>query len=253
MKINLQSKNKAFTLIEYMVAITIGLILIAGFATFFVGMKQSTVSQDAITEVQENGRFAMYFLANDLQKAGYTNIEDKAFYLTPFDHIVFDGTASQTADGGGADANDVIKISYEGTQDCVGGNFAAGTMITNSFYVDDNDNLVCQGMSATEPLISNVESFHLQYGVDTDNNGSPNKFIKANQVSANSEASKVVSVKVLLLVRSETNIHRAPKSQSFDIFDEGATTAVSDRKLRKIFTTTVMIPNKVNIYPTIGS
>lgn len=253
MKRSIELKNKGFTLIEYMVAITIGLILIAGFATFFVGMKQSTLSQDAITEVQENGRFAMYFLANDIQKAGYTDIEDKNFYLTPFDHIVFDGSAHQTADGGGADANDTIKITYEGTEDCVGNTFAAGTMIENSYYVDGNNNLVCQGMSNTEPLVSNVESFHLQYGVDTDNDGSSNKFIKASQVSANSEAPKVVSVKVLLLVRSETNIHRANKSQSFDIFDEGTTTAVSDRKLRKLFTTTVMIPNKVNIYPTIGS
>lgn len=242
-------KVKAYTLIEYMVAITIGLILLAGLATFFIGMKQSTQSQNGISELQENGRFALYFLTNDIQRAGYTDVEASNFFLSPSNHIVFDGTANQTADGGNADTSDAIRISYEGVTDCLGVDVNGGApgTVTNSYYIA-NGSLMCQGSAGTQPLIDNVDSMQILYGVDTDNDSSPNKLINATALSANGEADRVVSVKIALLLRSETDVHKTATSQSFQLLNQGTTTAVSDRKLRKIFTTTILIPNKVNIF-----
>ena len=57
----MNTKNQGFTLVEYMVGITVGLILLAGISSFFIGMKQSTVAQNGISEIQENGRFALHF------------------------------------------------------------------------------------------------------------------------------------------------------------------------------------------------
>lgn len=246
----LNKNTKGFTLIEYMVGITIGLILIAGIGTFFVGMKQSTVTQNGISEVQENGRFAMYFLSNDIQQSGYLDVEAKNFLITPFEHIAFDGHAKQTADGGDADTSDTIRISFEGDTDCLGAAVAGG-VVSNSYFVDNGDLRCTGGSGATETLISNVDSFQVLYGVDRDNNGSSDELIDATDLAANGEADIVVLVKIALLISSDTNVHSAAKSQSFTMLDEGTTTAVSDRKLRRIFTTTILIPNKVNVFTVI--
>ena len=190
------------------------------------------------------------FLTNDIQQAGYLDVEARNFLISPEEHIAFDGHAYQTSDGGDADTSDVIRVRFEGDTDCLGAAVAGG-IVTNSYYLDGDD-LRCAGASGgTGTLISNVDSFQLLYGVDRDNNGSPDELIDATDLAANGEADLVVLVKVALLLKSETDVHSAAKAQSYQVLDEGKTTAVSDRKLRRIFTTTILIPNKVNVFTVI--
>lgn len=58
------------SLIEIMVALVIGLILTAGIIQLFVGSKQTYRFQEALSRVQENGRFAIEALNRDLRMAG---------------------------------------------------------------------------------------------------------------------------------------------------------------------------------------
>lgn len=60
-----------FTLVELMVAMTIGLIILAGVAQIFTSSRATYVVQEGLARVQENGRFAMEFIAQDLRMAGY--------------------------------------------------------------------------------------------------------------------------------------------------------------------------------------
>ena len=64
-------RQRGLTLVELMVAIVMGLVLLAGVATVFVANKQTYRVQDALARVQENGRFAMTFLGRDIRQAGY--------------------------------------------------------------------------------------------------------------------------------------------------------------------------------------
>jgi len=59
-------KQKGFTLIEIFVALAIGLVLIGGVLSVFVGMKTTTQETSSIGELQENGRFAVSLLTGDL-------------------------------------------------------------------------------------------------------------------------------------------------------------------------------------------
>lgn len=59
------------SLIELMVAITVSIILLAGVLQIYISSKQSYRVQEASARLQENGRFAMEFLARDVRVAGY--------------------------------------------------------------------------------------------------------------------------------------------------------------------------------------
>lgn len=62
---------RGFTLVELMVAITIGLIILAAVSSIFVSAKRSYNEQDRQAKMQENARFALHFLMYDLRHAGY--------------------------------------------------------------------------------------------------------------------------------------------------------------------------------------
>jgi type IV pilus assembly protein PilW len=60
-----------FSLIEFMIAVTLGLLLILGVTTFFVSTSRSfTEAQKAHRQI-ENGRYAMDLLSADLRHAGF--------------------------------------------------------------------------------------------------------------------------------------------------------------------------------------
>lgn len=61
---------RGLSLIELMVAITLGLLLTAGMIQLFNSSKVTFQTNDAIARVQENGRFALELLKRDLREAG---------------------------------------------------------------------------------------------------------------------------------------------------------------------------------------
>lgn len=63
--------DAGFSLVELMVAMVISLILLAGVIKIYQGSKQAYRVQDNQARLQENGRFAMYFLARDIRMAGF--------------------------------------------------------------------------------------------------------------------------------------------------------------------------------------
>ncbi len=69
--IPLQKRIQGFSLVELMVALTIGLIILGAVSTLFVNSKQTYTTQDSLSRLQENARFAMHFLIKDLRLAGY--------------------------------------------------------------------------------------------------------------------------------------------------------------------------------------
>ncbi len=60
-----------FTLVELMVAMVVGLIVMAGIGQIFIHSKRSAALQDELSMLQENGRYAMQLLRNDILDAGY--------------------------------------------------------------------------------------------------------------------------------------------------------------------------------------
>lgn len=59
------------SIIELMIAMVLGLTLAAGVVQIYVGSTATERDQDARLRMQENGRFALNFLGNEIRMAGY--------------------------------------------------------------------------------------------------------------------------------------------------------------------------------------
>lgn len=64
-------KISGLSLIELLIAMVLGLTLAAGVVQIYVGTSATERDQDARLRIQENGRFALNFLGNEIRMAGY--------------------------------------------------------------------------------------------------------------------------------------------------------------------------------------
>jgi len=68
----INKQNQAgLSLIELMIAMLVGLILIAGVLSIFISSRASYGINSAVGQIQENGRFALEFIRTATRKAGY--------------------------------------------------------------------------------------------------------------------------------------------------------------------------------------
>ena len=65
------SHHKGFSLIELFIALAVGLGLLAGVLSVFVSMKTTTKETSTYGELQENGRFALNVLSDDLLRQDF--------------------------------------------------------------------------------------------------------------------------------------------------------------------------------------
>ena len=65
------NKQHGFTIVELMVAATLGLLILAGTVTMFVNNKRLYQDQQEIGRLQENARYAMDMLTRELRLTGH--------------------------------------------------------------------------------------------------------------------------------------------------------------------------------------
>lgn len=75
LKTSMQNE-RGFTLVELMIALLIGLILLAGVSSVFVSSKRSYTSNDSLARLQENARITMQILTRTLRSTGYYGCAD---------------------------------------------------------------------------------------------------------------------------------------------------------------------------------
>lgn len=63
--------QQGFSLLEVFIALSIGLVIFAGVLSVFVGMRTTTTETTSYGELQENGRFAMSVLTDDISKQDF--------------------------------------------------------------------------------------------------------------------------------------------------------------------------------------
>lgn len=64
-------RQRGFSLIEFMVAMTLGLILIAGAVTVYLATKRSYTEVEQVASLAENSRFGLQVLSDSLRHAGF--------------------------------------------------------------------------------------------------------------------------------------------------------------------------------------
>ena len=238
MKNSQQNKfsQSGMTLVEILIAIVIGMILIAGVMQVYLSNKQSSRSQDALAYVNNNARFAFNILQKTVSMAGFkANPADSTFTAFPAEAAAVGCPAfsigeyiiNNTADTAGntdlfclrmqsplmgmanTAASDMAELF-----DCTATSTdtdSSNRTFTTRFFINNNT-LMCQTSIAgvSVPLIDDIvvanRATDLLYGVDTDNDKVANKYINGPSVTA-SEWRTVVGVRLTLTAQSSDAIH----------------------------------------------
>jgi type IV pilus assembly protein PilW len=66
-----RARQHGFSVIELMVSVAISLLLLAGVVTMFIGSKQSYETTERLSRIQENGRYALDQIVDDLRASGF--------------------------------------------------------------------------------------------------------------------------------------------------------------------------------------
>ncbi|MFQ5642394.1 MAG: PilW family protein [Thiogranum sp.] len=112
-----------FSLVELMIAMLISLLLMAGVVQIFASTKNTFLSQEGNSRLQENSRFALGRLSEDISAAGYLGCLDSDAPLKPFVNVLTDQTLGSAydfstpifgTDGTGANGSDTISIRRAG-------------------------------------------------------------------------------------------------------------------------------------------
>ena len=368
MRRNHIQRQTGLSLIELMIAMVVGLILLAGVLSVYISSRQGYSTNNAVAAVQENGRFALDFIRDAARQAGYMGCGTSGqvtSYLNPvagnlpYDFNVgvygfeYSGTAptdsfvigaenpamvaannwSPTLDSSlpvsGADyaipGSDVLVVRYAvndpayitsipsndsasyklnnnfsvspsnivlisnclsgivmqitnvstggGSGNVVantGGKFSPGNAqkgipasfvgaqmiipVTTVYYIGQGmdkgpalfeavtDALAPTGFDYNE-MVPGVENMQVLYGVDTTGTRVPSEYDTADVVNAENAWANVVSIRVSLLVRSETGVVPEPAvAPTYKLLDTSVTVP-RDTRLRHVFTSDVYVRN----------
>jgi type IV pilus assembly protein PilW len=245
--------------VEIMVAVTIGLLMMAGILQISLANRESSRMQRNMGFLQENIRSSMEFLARDIRLAGHfidDNSNDPILEgdgPAPFINVsapTTDTTAAITADGGGAN-NDQITLTRESDQDCLGQSTfdaadpaeVAGNHFATNHYFVASQRLMCRGNTgAAQPLVDGVESLQILYGENTDGDSrSANRYVRADQVG---NMRDVVSVRIAMRFISREAVRQSADTNQYALLDASAVPlAANDRRLRREMTTTISLRN----------
>ncbi len=236
----LQKNQTGFSLIEMMVAMLIGLFLMGGVISVYISSSQSSNVNNSLRTLQENGRFALASLKNNIQMAGYVDSYDPAVSVNPFP-------------GGAADFNQKVIIRYQSDIDCTGtatpAVAAPAIRVANNTLELNGDELRCVGNAggAGVAIIDGVDQMQILYGLDDDGDEIADRYVTATTVTAiaNGWRDKVSSVRIALLLNSTNAIKPASESKTYQLLDV-TTAAIDDRLLHKVFTTTILIRNRMS-------
>ncbi|MGX5174417.1 PilW family protein [Aliikangiella sp. IMCC44653] len=235
-------KSQGFSIVELLIAGTLGLLLLGGVIQLFFGSNQNFKLQTELSGIQEDGRFALTFLENEIQMASWT--ED---FLEVQPAIDFTNSADGVTDT--ITVTRKMSVASGNNIDCNGATVASG-VVQNRFYVENNQ-LMClgNGGGAAQPFIGNVEGFQVTYGVETDAfcpDGAVNQFMNKETLLAKSfnavYQQRVLSVRVGLVLRSENEVLPEDKEETFKLLDVDYKSA-KDRFARRLFTQTIYMPN----------
>ena len=205
---------KGFGLIEIMVALVLGLIVSMGIVQIFIAAKGTYQSQNASARMQEDARYALSKLVQEIRMTGMVGCLplDEAAPVAPaiakpmeMDHPILWDNATKTltlitADVGTSGSAPTWTIVSDCTKTVriYNGVRAPGTgetrfplrKITYTLSGSDLKMKVGNGNEAAQPLVSNVKSFDISFGLA----GSPMYY--SSVISSNVLADDIRSVRL---------------------------------------------------------
>lgn len=207
----LKHRQCGLTMIELMVAMGLGLTVLLAACTLLIGTTRAHAALVASSEMDDSGRYAMDALARAVRMAAHVDWERTPVLDTAAPARIGGGdAASLSRTGFGIDeylpdavnGSDVLALRFPGsgnapdgngaTLDCAGFPKHRDEEGWSIFYVARNAQgkaeLRCKYRGnanwSSDAVASNVDSFQVLYGLDTDDDGVPNRYVRALELAA---------------------------------------------------------------------
>lgn len=222
----LKTDNRGFGLIEIMIALVLGLVLVLGIFQIFASTRQTALVQDASALLQEEARYVLTRMSQELRMAGMfgclalgsasvSGVPDE--FDNPIEwtagnsalRIITSNATRGTDETANADWTLVTDCRTTGTVTsgvASPGNGEVALPIRQIEYQLDADRRVLQvrngGSGNFEPLIGNVKSFDIRFGVAA-NAGDP--YVSGNYVAPGTVANPglIRSVRIALVLEDD--------------------------------------------------
>lgn len=274
-----RSKQQGLSIVELLVAVVIGMLLLTGVIQVFFASKQTYASNEAAARLQENGRFALEFIAQSARHAGYvepanTTANKPTPIAIPENDIC---RATNTCSNTGNDAapadelsarSDRVgfifqpKIQDNERRNCLGkGTIGTGPtaplnntdLIINQFLISGTNtelSLACRSLNIRtgnveqQILIDGIDALQIQYGLSANSSdlNSANQYVSAERVTALNKWNDVAAIRIAVLANSVERTNPPTPARAYVLLD-AAPIVIDDGRARQVFTTTIKLRN----------
>ncbi|GLS28163.1 PilW family protein [Marinibactrum halimedae] len=248
-------RQKGLSLIELLIAMTLGLTILAAAVQMLMASRNSSVVNNELSRMQENARFALDIITDDVRKAGFQMIG-----ASPLQSFL-DGPCGSwnpcTLNNSNGDS-DRFAVIYEPhidepQTDCTGAevdlNNEESKGMANVYFIEDGS-LRCRGYNLdlstwngeSVNLVDGIDNMQVLYGV-VDEVGqwqNSTQYVTANEVD---NWTTVNSLRVALLVNGGfASSSRSNEESQFAVFDSGELVFETGEN-RELYTATIYLEN----------
>jgi len=257
--VNTKKYSTGFTLIELMVAMTMGLFMSLTMVGYFADSLKSAAVLRSEKQIGESAQRVLSVISDAVHEAGSGNpaLSDVPFYVGSC------GGWDPCTDDGSANASDRIAVLVypENRRSCGNTATAAGEQIANVYFIDLDsgvNTLFCRGYSlqslawleARVALVHGVENLQILYRVNDASAGTSSYLSADNVPSVDGvqelgwDRVRAADIHVLISNGLGNTTPDTPASQSFKLADTD-TQVFTDGVLRKAFSTQSLIFSKM--------
>ncbi|MEX1080643.1 MAG: PilW family protein [Halofilum sp. (in: g-proteobacteria)] len=311
------NRQRGFSLIELMIAMTIGLILLAAVIALVTNSSRTQRHVEQVGEQIENGRYALDLLRREVQHAGYYGEyydvrapsnssdpppdpcttdpdqieEDIGLPIQGYDSVNGDPDPSCLSDDDHRDGTDILVLRRASTSKTDVADLTSGELYIQSLSInkiieiaggsdnestfdlekldntranirklrtdiyfigpDGNDvptlkrlSLVDDGGDLTwreEPLATGVENMQIEYGVDSDGNGTAHDY--ETDPGTVGDWADVIALRVHLVVRTRDASEGYTDTKTYDVGLEGTYDPPDDGHRRRVYSNSMRATN----------
>lgn len=221
------TRQSGLSLIELMVAMTLGLVITSSLGYIMLGSRSTYRTQDASARVQDTGRFAIEYIARELRAAGRTGDVSKLVWGNKAD-LDEDGIDGYSGNVDLAGDSDDITVRYQNNDN---------EIVTNQICFDSTGHELenrCGAAGGNQPFAEGVQSVRFRY-------------MAADGSWGNAAAANTIAVEACVMVRSQESGVLSTKQKMLDC--SGNEVTQEDTRLYRVFRTVVALRNRINALP----
>lgn len=252
-------KQSGFSFVELMIAITLGLVVLAAVLEFFMGNRRSYQYSAAVSELSASKQFLQSHVHSIIRMSAYRSLPSGSYTSFPsIDSVYPVSTPFVTGtNNDGENNSDTLTVRFQGSGngsgtpdgrivDCLNNGVDSGDMATNTFYLNNAQQLVCDvtnetsGTTQSGILVDGVENFQFIVGEDLDGDFIPDRYVPIDYL--NIDVANITSVRLSVLFQTDAEVTRMEQSRDFNLLGTAYTSA-SDRRFRFEDTSTIQLRN----------